>query len=386
MAKHVGEPVDPQWAEIALQLDPLPTVLTNGTSALPFDPPRQVIVLAGNYTNITSTTGLPGCKVTCGTRACGRSCPAQVAGDGMMDVMAWPVWPGEAVSLASPESLQQAVRDTLQLSAEWRQGNSFCSIFSQAARVRMPLELWLPEFRAVIEKDSLTNMIVYQGGGGMEVAGALQAIADLMLQSVTASGISGGNYMALFPLNWQNNCSSFIGMSFNRLRGKGAFVVSAKFDARANRLDGAVTVESEVGGPCTLELPQGHKASDTLTVTTSRGVVVPAARAGERRWRFTTTAGDTYTVLALARPPIKTDDGLKHILAPCSNAAKVAVLAPALSALLELGSLEVQRNAALTLASGTVLREELISGGSARSSSRCGGALRALAADRPGRA
>jgi hypothetical protein len=121
MAKHLGEPVDPQWAEIALRLDPLPTVQTNGTNALPYAPPRPVIVLAGNYTNITSATDPPACRVTCGTRACGRSCPAQVAGDGMMDVMAWPVFPGEAVSLASPESLQQAIRNTLQLSAEWEQ-------------------------------------------------------------------------------------------------------------------------------------------------------------------------------------------------------------------------------------------------------------------------
>eukprot|EP01052_Picozoa_sp_SAG31_P066604 SAG31_NODE_25400_length_462_cov_0.829201_2_plen_39_part_01 len=39
MAKHLGEPVDPQWAEIALRLDPLPTIETNGTQTLPFDPP-----------------------------------------------------------------------------------------------------------------------------------------------------------------------------------------------------------------------------------------------------------------------------------------------------------------------------------------------------------
>ena len=43
--------------------------------------------LAGNYTNITNTTAPAACGVTCGSRACGRSCPAQVAGDGMMDVM-----------------------------------------------------------------------------------------------------------------------------------------------------------------------------------------------------------------------------------------------------------------------------------------------------------
>jgi hypothetical protein len=77
--------------------------------------------------------------------------------------MAWPVWPGEAVSIASPESLQQTMRNTLQLSAEWGQGNSFCSIFSQAARVRMALKLWLPEWRAIIQKAEMTNMIVYQG-------------------------------------------------------------------------------------------------------------------------------------------------------------------------------------------------------------------------------
>eukprot|EP01043_Picozoa_sp_COSAG02_P003331 COSAG02_NODE_81_length_39811_cov_51.728898_13_plen_183_part_00 len=87
MAKHLGEAVDPQWAEIALRLDPLPTIETNGTSALPYEPRRQIIVLAGNYTNITNTTAPAACGVTCGSRACGRSCPAQVAGDGMMDVM-----------------------------------------------------------------------------------------------------------------------------------------------------------------------------------------------------------------------------------------------------------------------------------------------------------
>ena len=105
----------------------------------------------------------------------------------MMDVMAWPVFPAEAVSLASPEPEQQSMRDTLALSSEWGQSNSFCSIFSQAARVRMPVELWVPSLRRVINTAIMANMIVYQGGGGLEVAGALQTIADLMLQSVTVT-------------------------------------------------------------------------------------------------------------------------------------------------------------------------------------------------------
>jgi hypothetical protein len=192
MATSIGETVDPQWEEIALRLDPLPTVLTAGTKTCPFDPPRRVVVLAGNYTSAATAAAaklteqqqsiwgnddsggssngfdaiirhgigsVGGCNnVQCGTRLCGanNTCSAQVAGDGMMDVLAWPVFPGEAVSLASPEMLQQTMRDTLRLSAEWGQGNSFCSIFSQAARVRMPVDLWMPKWRTAIRKFELT--------------------------------------------------------------------------------------------------------------------------------------------------------------------------------------------------------------------------------------
>ena len=142
MARAIGEAVDLQWEEIASGLDPLPTVLTRGTKTCPFDPPRRVVVLAGNYTAAAAPAAAPaampagampadatlgatleatppatstatlgtsirsgrgpgsnsaavgGCNdVQCGTRRCGASstCRAQVAGDGMMDVMAWPV-------------------------------------------------------------------------------------------------------------------------------------------------------------------------------------------------------------------------------------------------------------------------------------------------------
>lgn len=143
MAEVLGEPVDPQWAEISLRLDPLPTVRTAGTPSCRFNPPRPVVVLAGNYTTASrqaTAASIPaaaakGCgDVRCGTLQCNNSCGPQVSGDGMMDVMAWPVFPGEAVALGSPESELQSIRDTLRLSAEWSQSNSFCSIFSQAAR------------------------------------------------------------------------------------------------------------------------------------------------------------------------------------------------------------------------------------------------------------
>ena len=124
----------------------------------------------------------------------------------------------------------------------------------------MPVNLWVPAMQAVVEKASLTNMIVYQSGGGMEVAGALQAIADLMLQSVTVPGISGETYMALFPLN-----ASFTDLRFTRLRGKGAFVVSAAWSATSGRLDGPVSIESEVpvvrANGCLKEAAAAHPCS-----------------------------------------------------------------------------------------------------------------------------
>ena len=49
----------------------------------------------------------------------------------------------------------------------------------------MPAAEWLPHLHTIIEKQSLPNGVIYQGGGGVEVAGALQAISDIMLQSVT---------------------------------------------------------------------------------------------------------------------------------------------------------------------------------------------------------
>ena len=51
----------------------------------------------------------------------------------------------------------------------------------------------------------------------MEVAGALQAVADLMLQSVTVPGITADTFMALFPLN-----ATFSDMRFHRPRAGAA--------------------------------------------------------------------------------------------------------------------------------------------------------------------
>lgn len=158
---------------------------------------------------------------------------------------------------------------------------------------RMPPNEWVPLWREVINRGSMDNMVVFQGGGGLEVAGALQAVADLMLQSVTVPGPSGATYMQLFPLN-----ATFSDLQFHRLRAKGAFVVSAAWNARTARLDGPVTIESEVGGRCTVALPPGDDA--TPTVSSGVGAPVSVTRDGPHWW-FDTRPGLTYTLIAAHR-------------------------------------------------------------------------------------
>jgi len=59
----------------------------------------------------------------------------------------------------------------------------------------------VPQFRSVIAKASMRNFVVYQGGGGVEVAGALQAVSDLLLQSVTLPDLSGSTFLVIPALN-----------------------------------------------------------------------------------------------------------------------------------------------------------------------------------------
>jgi hypothetical protein len=58
-----------------------------------------------------------------------------------------------------------------------------------------------------------------------------------------------------------------------------------------------VTIESEIGGIVSLELPSSHNSKATVTVADSAGKAVAAAQV-EGRWSFATTAGETYTLMA----------------------------------------------------------------------------------------
>lgn len=209
----------------------------------------------------------------------------------MMDVMCWPVFPGEVIGLSSPLALRTIAMDTLRLSAAWGQANSFCSVYSQAARVGMPAQQWLPEMEQVIKAKKLLNFVVYQGGGGVEVAGALQVIADLMLQSVTdTESVSGTSVMHLFPLAINNSS-----IRFHRLRGKGAFVVSSSWN-NVTMSVGDTTLESEVGGPATLAYP--YMLAAVRVIDDGGEAVSTSWKPGASIFRFATQAGTNYSIAA----------------------------------------------------------------------------------------
>eukprot|EP01043_Picozoa_sp_COSAG02_P009360 COSAG02_NODE_316_length_24889_cov_9.418556_8_plen_148_part_00 len=135
-----------------------------------------------------------------------------------MDVEVWSVFPAEVINLASPLDLIQTAINALENDRSWLNGNSFCTVFSQAARVGMPVASWLPIFHSAIEQLMLPNMIIAAEGGGVEVAGALDAVSSLMLQSVTPLATPYRPFMALFPLPLPHTNVSYSATWQGRLR------------------------------------------------------------------------------------------------------------------------------------------------------------------------
>jgi hypothetical protein len=298
MAKAAGEVIDPRWKDIVDHSLPLPTAHTGASGD---EPNREVFVLAGAYAaskNVSNVSvswcyaNCPDCN--CGVNGC-HQCHALPKAS--QNVNLWAVWPSEAVSLASSDRLQQIARDTLRAQAPWTQLNSFCSVFSQAARVGLPLEEWLPQMRQVVAGGTQPNLVYTVPSVGMEAVGALQAVADLMLQSTEP-------YIAVFPLNMTTST-----LSFNRLRAKGGFVVSAARSNVTERISG-LEVHSEAGKTCSLRLPfaVGDVSVRQQRAATKPPIAVERHATDAHRFQFETEPDVTYDITLGHPKAMKTDD------------------------------------------------------------------------------
>ena len=112
-------------------------------------------------------------------------------------------------------------------------------IFPAAARVGYPAELVLQAYTALLAS-VYPSYYYYEYGGGLETAGSIEGVNSLLMQSNEFA-------IALFPV-WPANRSA----AFTELRAKGAFLLTAFYNAQPGRGVSPVLVHSEAGLPCSL--------------------------------------------------------------------------------------------------------------------------------------
>ncbi|MFZ2656471.1 MAG: glycoside hydrolase family 95-like protein [Victivallales bacterium] len=188
------------------------------------------------------------------------------------------IFPAEGIGLESPEPRKTIARDTIELMDSWKQSNAFPFIFPIAIRVGYdPNEVW-KQLMSLLNGPGWreTNLTFYQGGGGIEVCGAIEAINSMLLQSHEDA-------IRVFPV-WPADKSA----KFKRLRAKGAFLVDAEFTRGAVA---SVKIYSEKGMPCSIINPWPGSA---LVIKDGNDTVL-AGKHGEK-YVFNTIAGHAYVL------------------------------------------------------------------------------------------
>jgi hypothetical protein len=167
----------------------------------------------------------------------------------------------------------------------WQNGNDFGMMFVMAVRagyrpdrVIRAIKAWKPEPNGIVSQNE---------GGGIETAGIVEAINNMLLQS--HDGV-----IRIFP-NWDKT----IDAQFKRLRAVGAFLVEASYHALGQRVD-AVRIFSEKGNDCVLQSP--FEGAGVRVTRVDNGQTV-ATDQNEETFTFQTSAGATYTIARAEYPP-----------------------------------------------------------------------------------
>lgn len=217
----IDEEMRPVWQKFLDQLSPYPSVVVNG---------KTVYAIAATVNNKIKNQGLfePGDQ------------PINLEGL---------VFPGDNLAIGGNPTELETARNSMQEMNSWavtRRGNSnngFCKIFPVAARIGWPADDLLNKFKAAIfYKWRPSNLTVFQGGGGIETSGSVEAIDSMLLQH--ENGV-----LRVFP-DWPKERDA----SFVRLRAKGAFLVSSAQSAGKVQW---IDISSEKGGPLNIENPWG---------------------------------------------------------------------------------------------------------------------------------
>jgi hypothetical protein len=160
----------------------------------------------------------------------------------------------------------------------WQNGNDFGMMFVMAVRagyrpdrVIKAIKGWKPEPNGIVSQ---------KDGGGIETAGIIEAINNMLLQS--HDGV-----IRIFP-NWDKA----IDAQFKRLRAVGAFLVEAKYRSTGRVVD-SVRIFSERGSTCVLQSPFDGAG---IAVTRGDNRQPVSTVQNEEEFTFRTTAGVTYDI------------------------------------------------------------------------------------------
>jgi hypothetical protein len=159
------------------------------------------------------------------------------------------VYPGENLAIGGDAQQLEIARNSMEEMNSWavsRGGNSnngFCKIFSIAARIGWPADDLVNKFKAaILHQWRPGNLTVFQGGGGIETSGSVEALDSMLLQHED-------DVLRVFP-DWPATMDA----SFTRLRAKGAFLISS--DQHAGTVS-YIDVASEKGGSLVIQNPWG---------------------------------------------------------------------------------------------------------------------------------
>jgi hypothetical protein len=160
----------------------------------------------------------------------------------------------------------------------WQNGNDFGMMFVMAVRagyrpdrVIKAIKGWKPEPNGIVSQKE---------GGGIETAGIIEAINNMLLQS--HDGV-----IRIFP-NWDKTVDA----EFKRLRAVGAFLVEARYRASGQLVD-SVRILSEKGNTCVLQSPFDGAC---IAVTRADNRQPVATVQAEETFTFRTMAGVTYEI------------------------------------------------------------------------------------------
>ena len=187
------------------------------------------------------------------------------------------IHPGDQLGFNSSSTDRNRAIDTLNQMNSWGQENSFPKVFTQAARVGYPAASLISQFKGQINSKTAANLRVKDNNHGLEKAGAIEALDNMMLQS--DDGI-----VRVFPVWPSGNNASFV-----KLREREALLFSSALSGGTVQY---VDVTAEKARTVRLQSPW---PSTNVTIAQVGGGSVSYTVSGNVI-QFAAAAGATYSI------------------------------------------------------------------------------------------